>query len=205
MAVADGMAPDDQNAERPTTEIGVGDRLRALLARPISEDELDENTAVVAASPRRREATARALLVVRLGGERLGFEVGFARRVVGVAMPHRIPHRDHGAFAGIANVDGELVLAIRLERLFDLERGNAETALRRYVVLGDEGQGWAIEVDLVEGVRRFEASRLLAPPATVGRALDSMTDALGDTGDGEPLVSVLATDRVRRAIERCIS
>ncbi|MBL9150767.1 MAG: chemotaxis protein CheW [Phycisphaerae bacterium] len=205
MAVADGLAPDDQRAESPSTEIGVGDRLRALLARPISEAELDENTAVVATSPRRREATARALLVVRLGGERLGFDVRFARRVVSVAQPHRVPHRDHNGFAGIANVDGELVLAVRLERLFDLERSNAETALRRHVVLGDEGQGWAIEVDRVEGVRRFEASRLLTPPATVGRALESMTEALADTGDGEPLVSVLATDRVRRALERCIA
>lgn len=179
--------------------------LRTLLARPIGDAELDENTRVVAAPPKSRDRSARVALVARLADERIAFDVGFARRVTAVSPPHRVPHRMHDAFAGIASVGGDLMLVARLERLFDLPRGAVEPGERRFVVLGEEGRAWAVEVDRVEGVRRFDASQILAPPATVGRALDGLTESLVEVHDGASLISLLSTDRLKRALERCLA
>ncbi|MDZ4828757.1 MAG: chemotaxis protein CheW [Phycisphaerae bacterium] len=179
------------------------ERLRSLLARPIPPEELDENTRSVAAPAGRRQRFARPILVVQLGPELLGLDVGLARRVVRVAKTHRIPHRTHDAFGGIANVGGELVLVARLDRLLGLDHAGDESA-RRMVVLGDERRPWVVVVDRVEGVRRFDAEQFLTAPATVARALDGMTEALAPLDDNA-FVSILDSSRLARGLERCLS
>ncbi|MFO0827833.1 MAG: chemotaxis protein CheW [Phycisphaerales bacterium] len=193
--------------EEPPEQESVGEstssRLRALLARPIPPEELDENTRFVAAPARRGERSARAVLVARLGGEWLGFDVRVARRVVRVAAVHRVPHRTHDAFAGIANIAGELALVAKLDRILGVEhRGDAQS--QRMIVLGDEGRSWVVLVDGVEGVMRLDAASFRAPPATVDRAIDGMTEALAERSDGK-FVAVLESDRLLRALARCIA
>lgn len=188
-----GKAPDDARAER----------VRSLLARPLAEAELDENTRTVAASPPVAGRATSTLIVFGLCGETLAFDTRFAARVVPVRTVRRIPHRSGEVLAGFANVGGELLLVARLERLLGLEGEPADGPARRMITVGAEGKRWAFAVDRVDGVRRFDEATFLPPPSTVARAIDGCTVALVPDGDG-PRVALLDAGRIASGLERSL-
>jgi chemotaxis-related protein WspD len=179
------------------------ERVRSLLARPLPEAELDENThAVAAASPAEVRATA-TLLVFALCGETLAFDTRFAARVVPVSAVRRIPHRSGEVLAGIANVGGELLPIARLERMLGLAGEPVDGPDRRMVTVGGEGRRWAFAVDRVHGVHRRDESTFLPPPTTVTRAVDGCTIALVPEPDGRR-IALLDAGRLASGLERSL-
>lgn len=166
------------------------DRLRSLLDRPISSDELERQTRDAALPLAREGGGTTGLVVFRIGSERLGIDVQVCRRVVPIAPVHRIPHRSNDVLAGLCAVDGELLLAARLDRLLGLER--EARGVGRMLILSESRGSWALPVDEVEGVRRFESASFRGPPATVARSVDGLTKALIDLGEAEDRAGVVA-------------
>jgi chemotaxis-related protein WspD len=178
-------------------------RVRSLLARPLPEAELDENTRIVAAPPPAEVRATATLLVFTLCGESLAFDTRFAARVVPVRTVRRLPHRSGDVLAGFANVGGELVLVARLERMLGLADDPVEGPARRMVIVGGDGQRWAFAVDRVDGVRRCDESTFLPPPTTVARAVDGCTIALVPEAGGRP-IALLDAGRVASGLERSL-
>ncbi len=183
----------------------VGERLRTLLSRPIPSEDLAENTRMVAALPDQRDRLSTSLLLVMLGDERLALDVAFARRVMTMRIVHHVPHRSGDVLQGIANVNGELLPVARLDRLLGLAEGHRlDPSQRRMVVLGERDRPWVVAVDRVDGIVRFDGSTFLAPPPTVSRALDGVTDALIRLDDGT-LAARLDSSKLTRGLERCFA
>lgn len=185
------------------SEVARGERVRTLLARPLPDAELDENTRLVAAAPPAAVRAMATLLVLTLCGERLAFDTRLAARVVPVRTVRRIPHRSGEVFAGFANVGGELLLVARLERMLGLAGEPEGGPSRRMITVGGEGKRWAFTVDRVEGVRRFDEATFLPPPTTVARAVDGCTVALVPDADGRR-IAVLDAGRIASGLERSL-
>lgn len=183
-------------------------RLRVLLQRPLPPEELVENTRMVGAPAEERDRLNATLLVASLGSERLAIDVRFARRVLPPRTIHRVPHRSSDLFAGICNVQGELLPVARLERVLAIgdagDGAAADPSERRMVVLGDATAAWVVTMDRIEGIRRFDAATFVAPPATVARALDGVTDALVPLEQGA-FAARLDPTKLARALARCLS
>lgn len=193
-------AAESSQLERTDASIA---RMRALLDRPLSAEDLRANTALVAAKVEGDSGALRSILVFRVGAERLALDATSAHRVVPRTGVRRIPHRTNERFAGIASVGGELTLVARIDVALGiaaagaralppapgaLARGAAATDAAagtapgdgaersgRFIVVGDAASRWAFAADLVEGVCRVPESSLLPPPATVRHAADGCT------------------------------
>ncbi|MDZ4755913.1 MAG: chemotaxis protein CheW [Phycisphaerae bacterium] len=187
-------------------ERDVVERLRTLLQRPISNEDLAENTRMVAAVPQDNDRFSTSLLLFAIGDERLAVDVAFAGRVVTTRPVHSIPHRSNDVFAGICNVNGELLPVARLDRLLGIPVASSvgvAAGERRLVVIGGADAHWAVTVDRVHGIHRFDATTFLAPPSTVARALDGITRELVPLDDGA-LAARLNVTRLASALERAL-
>ena len=195
---------DEPNSLRQTRDYI--DLMRALLDRPLSPEELAANTALVSAPAAERAGGTRGLLVFALGAERLGLDAAHAHRVVPISAVRRVPHRTNAVFAGIANIGGELTPVARAGQAL----GVAVTEqASRFIVIGPPNARWAFAVDSVEGLRRFDPSRTLPPPATVRHAADGCTEALVEIaardGSGSSLVSILDPARLAALFARSLA
>jgi chemotaxis signal transduction protein len=197
-ADADGALVDRERA-------GI-ERMRALLDRPLSAQELAANTSAVAARAEARMGRTRSVLAFTVGGERLALEAEDAARVVPLSPVRRVPHRTNAVFAGLANIGGELTLIARAGEALGIAAGATQT---HFIVIGRPGERWAFAVDSVEGVRRVEESRTLPPPATIRHAADGCTKYLAPiasrTGADAPLVSVLDVARLSALFARSLA
>ena len=200
------MDPDRPSSPEPLArggDSGLG-RMRALLDRPLSREEIEETTAVVAAKPERLATRFRSVLVFRVGAERLALEADATHRVVPVTPVRRVPHRTNAVFAGIANVSGELTPVASIASALGVAPGGAAT---HFIVIGEAGARWAFAVDLVGGVRRVDAARTIDPPATVRHAADGCTGFLVPLEDDgrEALVAVLDARRLAALFVRSLA
>lgn len=193
-ASADAMLdPSSSPVDRTDASIA---RMRMLLDRPLTAEDLRANTALVAARVEGDSGALRSILVFRVGAERLALDATSAHRVVPRTGVRRIPHRTNEVLAGVASVGGELTLVARIEaalgiaaagaralppassaiaRAAPFEAAGAASTVGRFIVIGDAASRWAFAVDLVEGVCRVPESSLLPPPATVRHAADGCT------------------------------
>jgi chemotaxis signal transduction protein len=150
-------------------------RMRELLSRPLTDDRLRENTALVAAPPETRASALLSLLVFRVGQERLAILADDAHRVTPCSRIRRVPHRTNHVIAGIANIGGELTPVAHLGAILGVDACASPT---HFVVIGSVLARWAFAVDELEGVVRVERATLLPAPTTVRHALDGCATSL---------------------------
>ncbi len=146
---------------RPTTE--------PMIARPLADAALDEQTAALAAPISEAPRAQASLLVFRVAVERFGLPATAVERIFLPTPLRRVPHRHQPAFRGLVAHEGEIVLAASIERLLDLPAAPTPAATSRFVMLGPAGRGWAFEVDEVEGVFSVPTGDMRPAPMTVAR------------------------------------
>ncbi|MFM7051053.1 MAG: chemotaxis protein CheW [Planctomycetota bacterium] len=177
------MTNDESSISR--TDAAAIARVRALLDRPLSTQDVAENTELVAAPAESRRGAERSILVFRRGDELLAIEAAAAHRVVRASPVRRVPHRTNAVFAGLANVGGDLMPVADLGAALGMAGARTDAPCTHYIVVGPPLQRWAFGVDEVLGVRRIDEARLLPPPATVRHAADGCTAHLAPLdGDG---------------------
>ena len=161
--------------------------LDELLARPLSEADLDRATAALAAPLEEHSAERLSLLAVRAGGELLALPAREAARVAPPLPVHRVPHRTNEVFRGIANHDGELLLCMSIEAALGLP-APARREGGALVVAEHGRERWAFAVDRVIGVVDVDGRTLRAPPMTVSGAKSGCVRALVRLEEGEAAV-----------------
>jgi chemotaxis-related protein WspD len=142
---------------------------RGLLDRPLPDDYQLDPASLSAESSRQERAEARiSTLVFELSGEVFGIELAHVVEAVECRATRRVPRRSGAVFRGLVNIHGQLELYASLSGLLGLATEPDTRAERvRMIVLACEGRRWVIAVDRVLGVRRYSASELRAPPATL--------------------------------------
>lgn len=175
-----------------------GAAILRLLDKPLSLDDLREATDRVARPLELAEQDVVRLLVFQTCDELMAVESVKVQQVTRSVDVHRIPHRSNKIFRGICNLDGELMLCADLAKLLDLNViGRAEPRQRdqrRMIVLGNEPDCWAMEVDAVHGVKAVVREAFRQPPITVDAALARYTKHLVPLPQG--LAVVLDPQRV---------
>ena len=154
---------------------------------PLTEAELRERAKALAAPMDADSGPRMPLLCFRAAGERFALPAACIERVFEPQPVRRVPHRDRPAFRGLVAHEGEILPLGSLERLLDLPRNEASTSttgVRRMLLLGPAGRGWAFEADSVEGVMPVPEGDLRPAPVTLVRGLGSATRLLARLPDG---------------------
>lgn len=176
---------------------------RELFDRPAPADyrsEWAERLAVPEAPPLGPSST---YLTFRVGSEWLGIASASCVEVTEARRAFPLAHRTGGAFEGLVNVRGQVVLAVALRALLDIPAEDAAGARARLVVVEDAGGRFCLRVDEVDGVRRFPDADVLPPPATLSRALTPHVS--GVVHDGERLVGLMDGPTLFAALARCVA
>lgn len=153
----------------------------------LTEADLQRHARALA-SPLPVESGARlSLLCFRAAGERFALPATCVERVFDPQPVRRVPHRDRPSFRGLVAHEGEILPLGSLERLLDLPAQTAGAPahpVRRMLLLGPAGRGWAFEAEAVDGVMQVPERDLRPAPVTVARALGSATRMLARLPDG---------------------
>jgi len=201
------MATDREQPQR-TDLAGTGEgsleRMRALLDRPLPREEIEENTALVAAQAETRAVRLRSVLVFAIGGEMLALEADETHRVVPCTAVRRVPHRTNNVFLGLANVAGELTPVAALGAALGVGGEDAHT---HFIVIGSAGSRWAFGVGHLSGVRRVDEKRIMAAPTTVRHAADGCTQYLVPVEEAgrEHIVAVLDAGKLIAQLSRSLT
>ena len=148
----------------------------ALLDRNLTATHTAEWTRHLAAPKTAAAQDVRSVFVFRVEEEWLGLPIGVLDSVLDTRPIHSIPHRRSGAVVGVANVRGELLACISLQRLLGIqhdERQSADPARavhRRLLVIRRLGLRVVCGADEVHGVHRYDSQQVSELPATIGRA-----------------------------------
>jgi chemotaxis signal transduction protein len=150
----------------------------------LSLQAIEEQTRALAAPLAGAPGAQVSLLCFRMGEERFALPAACVQRVFEVQTVRRVPHRQRPAFRGLVAHEGEILLLGSLERLLDLAPHDSATAAApRMILIGAHGQGWAFQVDAVDGVFQVPQAELRPAPATLRRGLGTATRMLA-TIDG---------------------
>jgi chemotaxis-related protein WspD len=130
-----------------------------------------------------RVATQRAtesVVVFSLGSEWMALPTAVVAEIARMRQIHSLPQR-RGAIEGVANVHGELVVCISLDRLLGLAASAGaghqvqETAASRILVIQREDVRAVCRVDEVHGIHRFHHQEVQDVPETVARSASTFT------------------------------
>ena len=154
----------------------------ALLDRDLPSAYLDEWRNHFAQGRRVGEVDTESIVVFRIGDEWLGLPTAVFSEFVDMRAIHSLPHRRNGVLLGLANVRGELLVCVALDKVLgivaDAKKPRQRAAYRRLVVIRDKGGRIVFPADEVHGIHRFHSGELTQVPATVAKATATHTKAM---------------------------
>ncbi len=118
----------------------------------------------------------------KCGGENFALEMGAVSEVGRDRFIHKIPHRGEGVISGLANVNGELVIAVDVARLLGIPARAASGDSVRMVVCSNGGDRFAFRVEKISGMALVEPSSLRDVPVTLEKSLGGFVDKIFDLG-----------------------
>jgi chemotaxis-related protein WspD len=147
-----------------------------LLGAELPVGYLDRWTSHFATEPVVEDRQVRTALILRIGAEFLALPPANLQEIAEGRPIHSVPQRRSSFLLGLANVRGELLICVALDRLLGLGKmepgkSTSKRALyRRLVVAGREGSRFVFPVDEVLGIHRFNPKDLKEVPSTVAKA-----------------------------------
>jgi chemotaxis-related protein WspD len=150
---------------------------RTLFDREMPADYRREVSGTLAAAKAAKEEAAVSVLIFRLASEWFALRSVVFHEVADDQPAYRLPYRCDGMLAGLANVNGELLLYVSLEKILEVEREEAGEARGkpRLCVVGAGRERYAYRADEILGVRRVAAARLRTVPATLSKSPSAQT------------------------------
>lgn len=142
---------------------------RQLFDREVAPDTLSEWTAQAAAPKPARQGARQGVLLVRAGEEWLGLPTAIVDAALPMSPVHSVPYLSSPAFAGLCNVDGELLPCIRLAALLGAQP-TQESAHPRLIALTLPEGRFALEVDEAAGTGGYDPEATSPAPDTVSHA-----------------------------------
>jgi chemotaxis-related protein WspD len=145
-----------------------------LGAEPLP-DYLEHWATYFASEPEVESRQMQAALIFRIGAEWLALSPMNLQEIAESRPTHSLPPGRSNILLGLANIDGELLVCVALDRLLGLEimnlekLGSKQVIYRRLVVASREGSRVVFPVDEVHGIHRFNPNELKAVPSTISR------------------------------------
>ena len=146
-----------------------------LLRAELPQDYLEGWTAHFATEPKVEARQTQAALIFRIGAEWLALSPTNLQEIAEGRPTHSVPQGRSKILLGLANVRGELLVCVALDRLLGLEKIGLEKSrskrgiYARLVVASRDGSRFAFPVDEVHGIHRFNPNELKLVPSTVPR------------------------------------
>ncbi len=155
-----------------------------LLSRQAPEGYLEEWSQRLR-QPLSNEASDRfGTLIFRIGKEWLCIAVNCVAEITSVSEIHSVPHRSNEILLGIANVGGDLEIAISMSTLLHLDDAEhpgynyQQRPYSRMIVLNLSGDRYVFEVNEVYGVVHFERHKMEEPPITISHAISTFSKGI---------------------------
>ena len=174
-----------------------------LLDRAVSHEAGGDWAEHYGAIPEIEKSKDQSAVIFRVGPEWLGIATQALDEVIELRAVHRLPHRHSPVVLGVANVRGELVVCVSLDRLLGIVADHPEESkTRRLLVLRSASGRLAVPVDEVQHTHAYRSDEIIAPPPTIARSISSYTIGLlpwrGRT------VARINETRVIEAFEGCL-
>jgi chemotaxis-related protein WspD len=147
-----------------------------LLSAELPPDYLERWTTHFASAQKGESRQMQAALIFRIGAEWLALSPTNLQEIAEGRPIHSVPGGRSNTLLGLANIRGELLLCLALDRVLGLEKmgpekSSSKRALsRRMVVAGREDSRFVFPVDEVHGIHWFDPKELKGVPATVAKA-----------------------------------
>ena len=147
-----------------------------LLGAELPPDYLERWTAHFAAEPKVQSRQLQAALIFRIGAEWLALSPINIQEIAEGRPIHSGSQKRSNILSGLANIRGELLVCVALDRLLDigktgLEKSSSKRAIySRLVVAGRGGSRFVFPVDEVHGIYKFDPNELKEIPSTVAKA-----------------------------------
>ena len=147
-----------------------------LLGAELPPDYLQRWTTHFATEQKVESRQMQAALIFRIGGEWLALSPANLQEIAEGRPIHSVPRGRSDTLLGLANIRGELLVCLALDRVLGLQKPASEKSnskrpfYRRMVVAGREGSRFVFPVEEVYGIHRFNPNELKAVPSTVAKA-----------------------------------
>ena len=175
-------SPSDNLAD---TKIG----LTQLLARPIQNASLAQNTSDLAQERAHSLREEDTILLFRIGGERFALPANSVQNVFPSTTVRKVPHRTRPPFRGLCCYEGAILLTGLLHVVLDMPADeNADLKLRRMIVIGSDESSWTFEVDAVDCIRKVDPSQFRNAPSTIPKNASSCTNCIIPMDDGDAML-----------------
>jgi chemotaxis-related protein WspD len=146
-----------------------------LLGAELPQDYLERWTTHFAAEQKVESRQMQAALIFRIGAEWLALSPTNLQEIAEGRPIHSVPRGRSNTVLGLANIRGELLVCVALDRVLALEKVGPEKSsskravYRRMVVAGREGSRFVFPVEEVHGIHWFNPNELKAVPITVAK------------------------------------
>ncbi len=174
---------------------------RLLYDRDVSAETLEEWTAQVAAPKPGQDTRRSSALLLRAGGQWLALPTSCVQAALPLGPVHSVPFLGSAAFAGLANVDGELLPCVRLCALLGAQPEDKPDRPRLIAVSLPSGR-YALLVDHAAGTSAYDPQALQPAPVTLERTPGNFIAAMAEL-DGVR-AGLADTDRLSAALMRSL-
>jgi chemotaxis-related protein WspD len=147
-----------------------------LLGAELPQDYLERWTTHFASEQKVESRQMQAALVFRIGAEWLALSPTNLQEIAEARPIHSVPRGRSNTLLGLANIRGELLVCVALDRVLGLEKIGLEkpsskrALYRRMVVAGREDSRFVFPVEEVHGIHWFDPKELKKVPSTVAKA-----------------------------------
>jgi chemotaxis-related protein WspD len=147
-----------------------------FLGGELPKDYLEGWTTHFATEAKVESPSMQAALIFRIGAEWLALSPANLQEIAEGRPTHSVPQARSNILLGLANIRGELLVCVALDRLLGIEKMGPEKSSSkraiypRLVVAGREGSRFVFPVDEVHGIHRFSPNELKGIPSTVAKA-----------------------------------
>lgn len=181
---------------------------RKLFEQEIPAAALGEWTDVLARPLEERAPGTVSVVVFQVADEWLAVGTAALQEVAEMRPVHFVPHRSNRIFRGLANINGELLLAVSLADLLGVAESAASTsaaadATARLLVLNAAGTRFVMTADDIHGIFALTPGDLHDAPVTLAKAPTTLTRYVFHLQEHE--VGLLDEEKLAQALARSLA
>lgn len=154
---------------------------KKLFDRRIPDEYADEWSEEISMAESESGEKKLPYFLFKCNGENLAMDMRAVSEVGRDRFIHRIPHKTDGIISGLANINGELVIAVDIAKLFGLHKGeNIAKDSMRMIVCSSGDDKFAFRVEKISGMALVDGELLRDVPVTLGKSLGGFIEKTFD-------------------------